>query len=929
MLLAIGLLITVSSYGKIADDNYEKQLLNRLSDKLVKAITHNNEAKQPGKNKHYLVVDDGKNNFYPWFTSENAGKMWFDSYTPYANGYNDVILRDINQQIVDLKENYLDDTKYKDYDIYFVISGIYYAKNVDNKDREQDLDWKNIKSRSFDNDARYESVNSAGTAQADMEKYVSGLTNKLLQKVHDGVSKDMINYSEFEYNKGGKTLIIFKWVMFDITTKTNSDFVFMPSLVPAATNTIETNLTKFLNSYQESSMYVVDGIRYYVKYQDDIKGLLNFLNRDSKGDIADYDGLTTRNNKLLKDITNTFLFFNQQDKGALLKDFCKATATGKADMLEKIAQTYAIPSEGRAMRNPAAFTGLSFEDRQCLLEYLMNKKLCTDIKAWASTANGCENVLLDVIEGTPLEQKQQMLDFFNLPANYSKLLNSVDDAGGEDNYTAAVFILSNMAETLHYGTIANQEVDGKVFKWFEKEIGSYRAKIISKVSVTVDDKQGLQFSTTEGIKVRFKNLEPVKFPYCMPFTPVRLLVTKKIAYITRPDGSPVEEGETITVPAVFLEWVIQNEFKTELAEQARNMVLTVAIFTGTGELVMATSTAARVWAAADLFFTTASVVTQNEDVRAYVKGKWGDDGLETLNTIDDIGTFVGCVYLTRGIMKSIDEAVEKAATRRIIREMAEDARMRGYAKELADIEKLLQKILLENDLLQQIKKSLLERIAKESTEFTMRFGDDELRAVIKKGLDLDLPDREIEDIIFNGCRNAKDFKVDDLLSQCSFWKIVKERGYPNLFNTLDEYEKFSTVLKDMAKAWDLPEGSIFVQGSSLKVADAAKIGDIDVAIKVDAATFDKLVERFKSATTVNGKIKVIEEQAAKGKIASGLMYLGKDAKGSFKGKFWEALETNVDTKGFAARMKNTNLDFQISVIKISDKLDVSPYLKLK
>ena len=31
-----------------------------------------------------------------------------------------------------------------------------------------------------------------------------------------------------------------------------------------------------------------------------------------------------------------------------------------------------------------------------------------------------------------------------------------------------------------------------------------------------------------------------------------------------------------------------------------------------------------------------------------------------------------------------------------------------------------------------------------------------------------------------------------------------------------------------------------------RVADAAKIGDIDVAVKVDEATFEKLFERFKT-----------------------------------------------------------------------------------
>ncbi|GAA3523226.1 hypothetical protein GCM10022393_42520 [Aquimarina addita] len=92
------------------------------------------------------------------------------------------------------------------------------------------------------------------------------------------------------------------------------------------------------------------------------------------------------------------------------------------------------------------------------------------------------------------------------------------------------------------------------------------------------------------------------------------------------------------------------------------------------------------------------------------------------------------------------------------------------------------------------KTRLIDRISRE-TRMTMRYADDELKEIIENGKRLDLPDNEIEDIILNGCRDSKAFSKEELISQSNFWKAVKDRGYPNLFKSLIEYEKFSSVIK--------------------------------------------------------------------------------------------------------------------------------------
>lgn len=142
-----------------------------------------------------------------------------------------------------------------------------------------------------------------------------------------------------------------------------------------------------------------------------------------------------------------------------------------------------------------------------------------------------------------------------------------------------------------------------------------------------------------------------------------------------------------------------------------------------------------------------------------------------------------------------------------------------------------------------------------------------MRDIINNGKKLNLPEKEIEDIIFNGYRNSKKFTKDELISQTNFWKKVKDKGYPiSLFKTLNEYEEFGKAVKGSTKKWGVPDNSIFVQGNSLKVSEISKIGDLDIAIKVDVNTFDNLVAKFKKTAR---DIKIKNRIGNNGKIEGG------------------------------------------------------------
>ncbi len=142
---------------------------------------------------------------------------------------------------------------------------------------------------------------------------------------------------------------------------------------------------------------------------------------------------------------------------------------------------------------------------------------------------------------------------------------------------------------------------------------------------------------------------------------------------------------------------------------------------------------------------------------------------------------------------------------------------------------------------------------------------------------------------------------------------------------MDDYEKFGKVVKDLAKKWGLPERSIFVQGSSLRVSDISKIGDLDIAIKVDAGTFDVLTAKFKK-TARDAKIK--NRIGNNGKIGGGDMFSSNTStRQSFTTNAYVEIEAAFDGVNFTQKFGVEKL--QISIIEEAGKLDVSPYLLIK
>ncbi|MCT4638608.1 MAG: hypothetical protein N4A72_12985, partial [Bacteroidales bacterium] len=156
---------------------------------------------------------------------------------------------------------------------------------------------------------------------------------------------------------------------------------------------------------------------------------------------------------------------------------------------------------------------------------------------------------------------------------------------------------------------------------------------------------------------------------------------------------------------------------------------------------------------------------------------------------------------------------------------------------------------ISEDLIRSYKKGITTRIAK-TKGFSLIHSDDELIAIIKKGIELKIPRDEIEDFIFVSCRDAKLINATDLIQQMDNWiNVIKKRGYPYKFASKPEFTKFSNELRSGLDDLNISTSDIRIQGSSLRTPDAK---DVDLAVIISDIEFNNiLINRFSGRITKN------------------------------------------------------------------------------
>jgi hypothetical protein len=150
---------------------------------------------------------------------------------------------------------------------------------------------------------------------------------------------------------------------------------------------------------------------------------------------------------------------------------------------------------------------------------------------------------------------------------------------------------------------------------------------------------------------------------------------------------------------------------------------------------------------------------------------------------------------------------------------------------------------------EQILNAVNSRIASQSDKFELTYTKDQLDSIIKKGKELGLSDKVIEDLIYTGSRKAKAITADELVGQMEHWaNVIKERGYPEKFSSKEEFQEFSQDLLKGVRQAGIPADDIRIQGSSLRKTTAQ---DVDIAAFVDEPAFDRLlIDRYHDKITI-------------------------------------------------------------------------------
>ena len=174
-------------------------------------------------------------------------------------------------------------------------------------------------------------------------------------------------------------------------------------------------------------------------------------------------------------------------------------------------------------------------------------------------------------------------------------------------------------------------------------------------------------------------------------------------------------------------------------------------------------------------------------------------------------------------------------------------------------------------------KSRLNSRINSSNGFKLTHTDDEIKTLIEKGQSLGLSEKAIDDFLFISCREAKVIDASELAKQMDHWvNVIRKRGYPELFNSASDFNKFKTGVKKLLDDFGIPTKDIKVQGSALRTPNAK---DVDIAVHLSKSEVDEikqvLIERAKKTygtsnqqqiKAFNDYVNLVEKQISKGYI---------------------------------------------------------------
>ncbi|SHN43977.1 deaminase domain-containing protein [Chitinophaga sp. CF418] len=408
-----------------AEDSLIDKQAAAIQQRLLTRIQENQRLISEGRAEeaNYIVTDDDPVYFFKHFTSSFARKFWVDrdfwrdvygtliDYTIDKDGVSEKLT--LNKWIGQLRKNYLDQTAYKDYKLYFVISGIYNYEYIDGK--EPQYDWASMAPTSYT-----EVVNDDKTAGVDLAKKEKTILNAVLKKVkQDGENKQLTTIIEKE-----KYIVFF---LFNFYKYPHSETIVRQGTMGmgdqiSVVKTRTQPRTFVINGCFYSSSIAPGLIEELLKYNTDHQTVA--APSRTTGDI------TTRVDYFTQMVRNAFTFFS-------LKDGFKPSdlpCDQDKKLLKQLQDLYAHGLPNSSMSAAASLEYLPLATRTCLLEQLSKSTLCGDGDKILSLGNYCENMIVDLISSVPKEDKAGLLEFLSADNGVlPRIINSkIQDAGPED-----------------------------------------------------------------------------------------------------------------------------------------------------------------------------------------------------------------------------------------------------------------------------------------------------------------------------------------------------------------------------------------------------------------------------------------------------------------------------------------------------------------
>lgn len=292
-------------------------------------------------------------------------------------------------------------------------------------------------------------------------------------------------------------------------------------------------------------------------------------------------------------------------------------------------------------------------------------------------------------------------------------------------------------------------------------------------------------------------------------------------------------------------------------------------------------------------------------------------------------------------LKAATDKFEKAVSEENMKKFMEGEQEKLQQQKLEEAGKEAHQQVL-TSIREAMLKRLNERFSKQADKFKLDYTEAELNDIVKRGKELGLSDKLIEDFVYTGSRIAKAITAADLIKQMENWvNEISQRGFPYKFTDKAQFEAFSKNLVDAVRAAKLPTDDVRIQGSSLRkpLAD-----DVDIAVFLNETAFDKiLIDRFNERMAFADGRKI----SIAGKSHNELVKLGQEIEASPKNyngqarTFMNAIRSGIvnsksdimpalkSIKAFLAD-KYPNLNLQtISVLIRGGLFDVKPDLQVK